>query len=93
MPNINACAHQNQPLSESLSVINRKSPLSSMKIENLCLNRQNYELSTQVIDNGCAGGRSLFIGCLNIFAPILVWFTIFYIFILHVFCDIEIQSK
>ena len=64
MPNIYACSHQNQPLSESLSMINRKSPLSSMK------KRIGKTTSCQpVIDNACADGHSLLIGCLNIFGP------------------------
>ena len=53
MPNIDACLHENQPLSESLSIIIEKvlfHPRKKKK-ENLCPNLQNYKLSTQVIDN------------------------------------------
>ena len=83
----------NQPLSESISMINRKksSFIREKKKENLCLNRQNYELSTQIIAR--ADGCSLLIGCLNIFGPNLVWFTIFYIDRSHVFWDIKNHLK
>ena len=61
MPNIDACSHQYQSLSESFSMINRKSPLSSMKKTKI------YELSTCRFDNMRADGRLLLISCLNIF--------------------------